>query len=1613
MLAFIGDEEFRETLPDREELLAEAAELAGSDESLARLVELYWSLVADDDLVGRSAQQLLETTAHHRRMAEVRRSGEVALELDCPEDAEGPDAAASTRVDIVCDDSPFLVDSLTGLFNKHGIDISVFVHPIMPVRRDDDGNLIEAPSEAGHAESWMHIETQRVADTEFLAKLEAEILAVLADVSACVVDWQAMRTKALAIAEDLDGTPLPVPPKDIDDTVELLRWLADDKFTFLGFRQYRLTGAGEDQALTPMAETGLGLLRKAPATPRPINSFNADARSQIGAKRLLVITKSNARSTVHRTSFMDYIGVKTFDASGEPDGELRFLGLFTSAAYLSSVTELPVVRRKVQDVLAHSGVTLSSHSGKDLVTALETYPRDELFQARTDDLYSTAMGVLRLAGRRRLRLFARRDVYGRFYSCLIYLPRDRYNTENRKKIEDILLRRLHGKAVDYDARVTESVLARLHFVVRIDPFADHPPIDVDSIQAELADATRSWDADLALQLDHHVGEGQARHLYQTYAPAYPTAYKAEHSPIDAAKDIAKLEMLREQGDMELQLFRRGGDDADVHFKIYAFDQPVGLSEALPVLRDLGVRVAEERPYHIKRADGTIHLHDFRLGLPGKAAESVPQLRIRFENAFRAAWTGEAESDRFNELVITAELTWRQVVVLRSLAKYLRQCGFVFSQDFIASTLGAYPEIAANLVRLFEARFDPRVGADRDAAVARIDETLADGLADVPSLDADRILRAFLTLIRSTLRTSYFQRGTGGRPKEYVAFKFDARAIDFLPKPRPMVEVFVYSPNFEGVHMRYGRVARGGLRWSDRKEDFRTEILGLVKAQEVKNTVITPVGAKGGFVLKRGGFADRAAFQAEGVARYREFISALLDITDNRDADNTVVPPPNVVRHDGDDPYLVVAADKGTATFSDIANAVGAAYGFWLGDAFASGGSVGYDHKKMGITARGAWESVKRHFRAEGLDTQTQDFTVVGIGDMGGDVFGNGMLLSEHIRLVAAFNHMHIFIDPNPVAAASFTERRRLFAMPRSTWADYDPSLISAGGGVWERSAKSIPVADEVRAALGIDADVKDLTPLELIRAILTAPVDLLWNGGIGTYVKAGIETHADAGDKANDAVRVDGGRLRCRVVGEGGNLGLTQLGRIEYAQVGGPGSAGGRCNTDFIDNSAGVDTSDHEVNIKILLRSATLTGRIDPASRDRLFMDMAEGVAEAVLADNYGQNMALANARRLNVRLLPVHIRLMKHLEKTVGLDREIEGLPSDKQLKERIAARAGLTEPELSVLLSYVKIWAKRAVLDSGLPDEDWTAPVLREYFPVPLREPYADLMAEHPLRREIVTTAVVGEAVNRGGTTFLFRIADETGAEVADVIRAYVIIRDAFGLPSLWRRIEALDNQVPQEAQVAGLLVIRRLLDRGVRWLVQHRRGQLDVAAEIERLRPGLAVLQPRLPELLTDSEAVGFEEFCDQLEERGMPAEIARDASAPIFGFGLVDVVECARLLESDLGLTAEVYYGIAARVHLDEILNQISALPRTNRWQSLARSALRYDLYGAMAGLTGSVLQAKPGTDPTEAVESWAERNAAEIARIHEATAEAERSDEKLAVLSVSLRQIRSLVETDGG
>jgi glutamate dehydrogenase len=1606
------DGDLEEPLPNAERLVAEAVALAGDDHTTAALVDRFWRFAPDEELVGFTPEEMYEAALAHRELAAVRLPGQLQLAIS-PPDKEEP----RTVLQIVTDDMPFLVDSVAALLTAHELEVHLLVHPLIVVRREPLGALaqVEADVEPDDAidgdivESWIRIEIDPIRDAAAREQLHNEVRRVLTDVRDAVEDWPRMRQRALVIADELAAargseTKLPVPDKDVTDSIELLKWLAHDHFTFLGYREYSLA----DGVLTAVQGTGLGILR-GDSTPRQLSSLTPEAYQQALEKRLLVITKANSRATVHRSAYLDYIGVKVFDADGQVAGERRFLGLFSSSAYRTSVRELPVVRRKVMEVMDRSGLSPRGHSGKDLLQILETYPRDELFQIKTDDLYEAVIGVLRMAGRRQLRLFLRRDGYGRFISCLIYLPRDRFTTANRLYMQEILLRELNGIGVDYTTRVTERMLARVHFIVRTDP-ADPPgPVDPNALAEMLADATRMWDDDFSLVLERKLGEEQAKDLFARYANAYPDSYKDGHTPYEGMQDLAKLELLEEPGQLEMHLYRKRHmtisgtaepDDADVRFKVYRYGEPMMLSAVLPVLHSLGVKVIDERPYEIRRADGTVYLYDFGLQPPA-AHRELSEVRPQVENAFAAAWRGEAEVDGFNELVLRAGLTWRQVVVLRAYAKYLRQAGHVFSQRYVESTFIAYPEIARLLVRLFETRFSPRLEAGEQQRT-RLSEELVEritGLLDgVESLDQDRILRSYLTLIKATLRTSFFQRGPDQRPKSYVAFKLDPQAIPDLPQPRPKYEIFVYSPRFEGVHLRFGAVARGGLRWSDRREDFRTEILGLVKAQMVKNAVIVPVGAKGGFVLKQ-----KPGDRDEAVGCYRLFITALLDVTDNI-LSGKIVPPRDVVRHDADDPYLVVAADKGTATFSDIANEISVAKDFWLGDAFASGGSAGYDHKKMGITARGAWESVKKHFRDMGTDTQAQDFTVVGVGDMSGDVFGNGMLLSEHIRLVAAFDHRHIFLDPSPDAATSYAERRRLFGLPRSSWADYETSLISEGGGVFPRTAKSIPISPQIRAALDL-GDATTLSPAELMKAILLAPVDLLWNGGIGTYVKASTETHADVGDKTNDAIRVNGRDLRVKVVGEGGNLGLTQRGRVEFAR------AGGRIFTDFIDNTAGVDCSDHEVNIKILLGGAVTDGELTMPDRDELLAAMTDEVAELVLRDNHDQATALGNAVAQAHSLLPVHRRMLSSMEMTGQLNRELEALPTDRELANRYEAGQGLTAPEFAVLLAYVKISLEREVLADPLVDEPWTTDVLARYFPTPLRDRFAARMGGHRLRREIISTSLVNEVVNRGGTSFVYRAMEESGASAADVVRAYVVIRDLYGLNDLWAAAEALENKVPTEAQTLVYLETRRLLDRAVRWLVSNRRSPIDVAGEIARMRPGVQSLLPQVPGVMVGAEREAMLEHVDSMVDRGVPRELAEAVDRAVYGFGLLDVLETAKATGRDATEVAQVYFFISCRFQIDTLLSHISRLPRNDRWQTLARMALRYDLYAALAGLTAEVLQSTPSdATPEDRVSEWEQVNAASIARAGNAMGNVEDSPADLAALSVLLRQIRTLVKT---
>ncbi|MFJ5212995.1 NAD-glutamate dehydrogenase [Streptomyces nigra] len=1598
-------------------------------DTVLSFLQRYYLHTAPEDLLDRDPVDVFGAAFSHYRLAENRPQGTANVRVHTPTVEENGWTCSHSVVEVVTDDMPFLVDSVTNELTRQGRGIHVVIHPQVTVRRDLTGKLIEVlPSApAGdlphdtHIESWIHVEIDRETDRGDLKQITADLLRVLSDVREAVEDWSKMRDAALRMADELPGEPhSDLREQEIEEARELLRWLADDHFTFLGYREYELR---EDDSLAAVPGTGLGILRSDPhhseSDDHPVSpSFErlpADARAKAREHKLLILTKANSRSTVHRPSYLDYVGVKKFDENGEVVGERRFLGLFSSAAYTESVRRVPVIRRKVDEVLSGAGFSPHSHDGRDLLQILETYPRDELFQTPVDELRTIVTSVLYLQERRRLRLYLRQDEYGRYYSALVYLPRDRYTTGVRLRIIDILKEELGGTSVDFTAWNTESILSRLHFVVRVPQGTELPQLseaDRERIEARLVEAARSWADGFADALNAELGEEHAAELLRRYGNAFPEGYKADHSPRSAVSDLVHIEQLTEEKDFSLSLYEPVGAAPDERrFKIYRKGSAVSLSAVLPVLSRLGVEVVDERPYELRCSDRSVAwIYDFGLRMPSQAAAgdyAGDDARERFSEAFAATWTGKAENDGFNALVLSAGLTWRQAMVLRAYAKYLRQAGSTFSQDYMEDTLRHNVHTTRLLVSLFEARLSPdRQRAGREIVDALLEELDA-ALDQVASLDEDRILRSFLTVIKATLRTNFFQQSADGEPHDYVSMKFDPQAIPDLPAPRPAFEIWVYSPRVEGVHLRFGKVARGGLRWSDRREDFRTEILGLVKAQMVKNTVIVPVGAKGGFVAKQlpDPAVDRDAWMAEGIASYRTFISALLDITDNMVA-GEVVPPADVVRHDEDDTYLVVAADKGTAKFSDIANEVAESYNFWLGDAFASGGSAGYDHKGMGITARGAWESVKRHFRELGVDTQSEDFTVVGIGDMSGDVFGNGMLLSEHIRLVAAFDHRHIFIDPNPDAATSYAERRRLFELPRSSWEDYDTSLLSAGGGVFPRSAKAISVNAHIREALGIEGKVSKMTPAELMKAILQAPVDLLWNGGIGTYVKASTESNADVGDKANDPIRVDGADLRVKVVGEGGNLGLTQLGRIEFARQ------GGRINTDAIDNSAGVDTSDHEVNIKILLNGLVADGDMTVKQRNKLLAEMTDEVGRLVLRNNYAQNTAIANALAQSSAMLHAQQRFMKHLVREGHLDRALEFLPTDRQIRERLNCDHGLTGPETAVLMAYTKITVADELLHTTLPDDPYLSTLLHAYFPTALRERFPEHLVSHPLRREITTTVLVNDTVNTGGTTYLHRLREETGASLEEIVRAQTVARAIFRQAEVWDAVEALDNKVEAAVQTRIRLHSRRLVERGTRWLLNNRPQPLALADTIDFFADRVEQVWSQLPKLLRGADLDWYQQIHDELTDAGVPVELAQRVAGFSSAFPTLDIVSVADRMGKDPMDVAEVYYDLGDRLHISQLMDRIIELPRSDRWQSMARASIREDLYAAHAALTSDVLAVGDGTaTPEQRFEAWERKNAAILSRARTTLEEIRGSDSfDLANLSVAMRTMRTLLRS---
>ena len=1597
----------------RTEILADVVTLAAAAVPPARRTEIadfihrYYGQVDSEDLAERTPADLCGAALSQWEFARQRDPGHAKVRIFNPaRDAHGWQST-HTIIEISNDDMPFLVDSVTMEVNRHGLTQHLIIHPIVAVERDAAGTLVRLVPEgsgAGHAESFIHAEVDRISDPESREALAADLLRVLADVRAAVDDWGKMTAKAQAIAADVERTVPPLPPEEVAEGVAFLRWLTDNHFTFLGHRSYDLDSVQGQDVLRIVQGSSLGILRDIPGK-QVAASFSAlppEVRAYARRPELLVVTKATARSTVHRPGYLDYIGIKRFDARGQVCGEHRFLGLFTSMAYSASAADIPLLRRKIADVVGRAKLPSGSHAAKMLVNVLETYPRDELFQMPEDDLLATAMAILHLGDRQRFRLFVRRDPFERFLSCLIYVPRENYTTELRQKWQAILTAACNGTSSDFNVHLSESMLARIQITVRTTP-GKIPPIDVRDLEARLAAAARRWTDDLRAALIVAEGEARGNELYRIFGAAFPAGYREDFAARTAVADIALMAPLDAASPLALSLYRPADAAAGVlRFRLFHSGAPVTLSDSLPMLEHMGFNVQDERPYRITPAGmPAIWMHDF--GIAGASVGrgfDVDILHTVFEEAFARIFRGEVENDDFNRLVAAAQLPATEVVVLRAYAKYMRQIGFPLSQAFIEATLAAHPDIASLLLGMFKARFDPALGPKGIVQSAENARAIAAALDDVQSLSEDRVLRGYLALIDATTRTNFWRRDDAGHPRTFLSFKFDPAKVPGLPEPKPMFEIFVYSTRFEGVHLRGGKVARGGLRWSDRPEDFRTEVLGLMKAQMVKNTVIVPVGSKGGFVLKRAPpSTEREAFMSEGIACYQDYLRGLLDLTDNR-VGGRIVPPPQVKRHDADDPYLVVAADKGTATFSDHANAVSDEYGFWLSDAFASGGSVGYDHKAMGITARGAWEAAKRHFREQGVDIQATDFTVAGIGDMSGDVFGNGMLLSRHIKLVAAFDHRHIFLDPNPDPATSFAERARLFKLPRSTWADYDAGLVSAGGGIHARSAKSIPIPPEVKAALAIAADA--LTPGELVNAILKAPVDLLYNGGIGTYVKATRETHADVGDRANDAVRVNGRELRCKVVVEGGNLGCTQLGRVEYAR------AGGRIYTDAIDNSAGVDTSDHEVNIKILFGLAMAEGRLTPPERDTQLAAMTDDVAILVLRDNYFQTQVLSVTGRIAPQLLDAQQRFIQFLEKAGRLNRALEFLPSDDDIAEHRRNGIGLTASESAVLLAYAKIWLYDELLASILPDDPWVATTLARYFPHAVREHYAGDMARHPLKREIIAAYVTNSMLNRVGSTFVHRLMETTGAASHEVVRAFLLTRETFGFVPLWKAIEALDNRVDDAVQADLLIESSRLIDRGTTWFLRSRRLQDDMAATIARFAPGVEALATALPKLLDDNDRANLDAAIARGTAQGTPPALAARVVALDRLYAALDIVEEAGDNARPVETVARIYFEQATLLGLPWLREQIGALPADHHWQMLARGAMLDDLSGLQRAITRDVLGGGVEATAPRLVKAWQAGNRRAIERVGQLLGEL-RSAPALdaAMLSVALRELRNL------
>ncbi len=1614
----------KEALTKQLKHYAQAHHNNGAVDTLGQLIELYFNRFPVQELQGHHLSDIYGMINFWWRNLRQFDAASPKIWVINPSLEEDGWVCDHTVVAVLCRDMPFLVDSIRIELSRRNMPVYTINNTVLACKRDKDNRLLgidpalsqpgkvnstETSSDINQREALVYFEVNLNTDAKELKDLKTGILRVLQQIEIVIEGYQPMLDQCEVTAQNLNNAK----GGNFDDTLEesqaFLRWLIDRHFTFLGYSEYDFQDIDGQRVLVENTSKRLGLFTVRPrqTTAMALDDFNSGMTRFHLTPNVMAFSKSSVRSQVHRHAYSDYVIVKRYDEQGEVCGESRFLGLYTSSVFIAQPDSIPLIRKKAREILARSDIDPMSHYGRVLRRLLDTFPREELFQCNTSELFETLHGVAQINERHMVRAFMRKDPYGKFISFLVYVPRDVFSTSVRQQIQALISDTIHAIECEFTTYYSESSLARTHFFFRINE--DQTPLfDHRVLEQKIVDITRTWQDHLESALIEVNGEEHGNELQKRFIDAFSSGYQEHYDARIAVHDIATIDELNGDDDIAMNFYHpaEAGDNI-LRFKVFHRSDALELSDVIPILENMGLRVLGEHPFKIKPAGSpAIWLHDFTLLFSLPVHIDIRAVSNNFKEAFEAVWRREAENDQFNRLIIGARLNWREVTALRAYARYMKQTAFNFSQGYIADTLANHLEITRNLVAMFKSTFNPRVNQNSEqdnSRLVRLNQKIIDALDQVENLNDDTILRRYLDLIKGTMRTNFYQPSADGTFKDYVCFKFSPRNIPDIPEPRPMFEIFVYSPRIEGVHLRGGKVARGGLRWSDRLQDYRTEVLGLVKAQQVKNAVIVPSGAKGGFVVKQPpADGSRKAMLEEGIACYRIFIQALLDVTDNI-IDGEIVPPKNVICLDESDPYLVVAADKGTATFSDIANEISLQNNHWLGDAFASGGSQGYDHKKMGITARGAWISVQRHFKELGIDVQKEAFTAIGIGDMGGDVFGNGMLMSEHTCLLAAFNHLHIFIDPSPDAAASYQERKRLFDSDNGGWDQYDKSLISKGGGLFSRSAKSIDISPEMRDVFAI-SETK-LTPTQLVNRLLKAPVGLIWNGGIGTYIKAKSESHSDVGDKANDSLRVNGADLRCKVLGEGGNLGATQRGRIEFALN------GGAVNTDFIDNAAGVDCSDHEVNIKILLGDIVRNGDMTEKQRNSLLAEMTDNVAELVLANNYKQTQAISLAQQQAGKRLIEYIRVIRSLESQGQLDRALEFLPDDETLMERRSQGLAMTRPELSILISYVKVMLKDALATDEIGDDPYLAKAVENIFPQKIREHYSQQMYEHRLRKEIIATQLANDLVNNMGISFCHRIMESTGVSATAVARAYCVARDIFDMQAYRKQVESLDFKIDVQQQFELFNIIMRRVRRGTRWFLRNRRGALNPQQEVETYGNRLYEVVHLMPDVLTGKAKEDWQAAYDRWIEAGLDEEMARSTAMITNLYSGLSILEAARLSDAPLKDVAILFFLVAEHLNLNWFASQVSDVAVDNYWQAMAREAFLDDLEVQMRSITVSILQLKPPEFTLqEALDAWSKQHEVLIGRWKALMSDLQGSaTPDFAMFSVATRELLDLAQ----